>query len=316
MFDFLKGGKVNLNVKLERPYYFPGEQLCATITVACEKETKIQEGKAILICREEFEYEYQSTTGEGANRRTTRSTRWATDDKEMGRQVFLKETVLAPGSSQTYQFTANIPTDALPTWLGGKLVKTRWLLKVSLARKMALGWDAETEVGIVIAPSGRYNAAGEFGFSNKPDEVELALKLPSKEFVVGERIDGELVVRPKKDFEANEVKLELVRCERVSNPTNMSGAAQFALEVITDVSERGREYEEKQSVKVAPKTKFQSGQEARIPFHVTIASPRPSTGTTAHSQVAWRLKGSLERGLLHSSYSVDEEIYVYTRRSS
>ena len=292
MLDFLKGAKVNIQVDLERPDYFPGETVQATISVQAEKDTQIEEGRVVLLRREEYQEEEESTDSDGD--RTT-SKVWRTDEDEIARHVFLTASTLAAGVQQSFKFTAPVPADALPTWQGGKTIKAKWLVKASLGRKLALDWNGEEEIAVVVAPPGTSNHPAEFGTSNKPSEVELAFALPNREWVIGETIEGELLVKPKKDFEINEINVKLGHVETVKGEGN------------TKI--------EDQSVKPIGKTKMQSGQSLRYPFKLTIPTPRPSTGTTPHGSVSWKLTASLARGFLKGSYDVETEIFVFTKRA-
>jgi hypothetical protein len=291
MFDFMKGSKVNLQVNLGRPSVFPGEAINVTVNFQAEKEIKVEEGRVVLFCREEYKVEERDTDSDGS---TTTTTRWKRDDTEFARHVFLNQTTLAAGAMQTVEFNPTLTPNALPTWAGGQSLRINWFVKASIGRKMALDWNAEKELIVLIPPPGKFNHPAEFGSSNKPAEIELAFALPRREWVVGETIEGELLVNPKKDIDLNEIKLELNHSEHVNGEGD------------TKVKE--------QSVKLLGKTKLTSGQTLRYPFKAAIPSPRPSTGTAQHGEVKWNLSASLTRGFLKGSYDVEMEIFVYSQR--
>lgn len=292
MFDFLKGAKVNIQVNLERPYYFPGEAVKATVTVQAEKETQVEEGQIVLYCREEYKVEEEERDSDGDMHTTTR---WVRDETKVANKVILNQASLPAGIAQTFEFAEKLAPNALATG-EGKTLKVKWFVKASLGRKMALDWNAEKEVTVVIAPPAKSNHPAEFGTSNKPGEVELAFALPSREWVTGETIAGELLVNPKKDFEINEIKIKLEHVETVKG--------------------EGDTKIEDQSVKPMGKVKMSSGQSLRYPFKLILPAAQLPTGATMHGSVSWKLSASLARGFLKGSYDVETEIFVYTRRAS
>jgi hypothetical protein len=134
-----------------------------------------------------------------------------------------------------------------------------------------------------------------FGASNKPDEVQLAFELPGKEWVVGETIEGQLLVSPKQELKVKEVRVELVRREYV--------AYKKGNEQLTTTAQ----------VKVAHSPEFQPDQNLAYPFRLAIPTPSPPTKGTRHCLVMWQLKGIIARGLLRSDIQAASGISVYTK---
>jgi hypothetical protein len=292
MFDFLKGGKVDLSITLDRPGYFPGDTVRATISVQNQKEIVVREGRAALLRREEYEYEYADEDDEGNSQTKTGRN---TQDDEAARLVLLSEGTLRAGA-HTFEFAARLPEDAAPTWAGGKVVKLRWFVKVVLDRKLGLDWSHEVEALVLQTPPGQQASAGEFGQSEAED-VELKFALPGKEYVLGGTIAGQLLLRPKKNGDLGEVKLQLRRVEEVK----------CSIGHASEISEA--------EVKLASKVKLQAGQPQALPFRVAIPAGRPTTGQTTNSVVAWQLRAVLARGFLRSDYTVETEIGVYPTKS-
>ena len=56
MFDFLKGGKASVEVRVDQAsqMYKPGDTVHATVTVKGEKDVKIHEGRIGLFFKEEY----------------------------------------------------------------------------------------------------------------------------------------------------------------------------------------------------------------------------------------------------------------------
>jgi sporulation-control protein spo0M len=297
MFDFLKGGKAKLHVTLDRPMlpYYLGEPVRATVTIEGEKELKIQEARVALVCHEEYEYRYEShhTDSDGHHHTDVHSS-WATDEMVVQQQQLMGQGAIPGSFMQSYEFAAAIPAGAPATCDGGRIVRVKWLVKATLDRKLAGDIEGKAELLVFAAPPGSMASPGEFGVSNEPKEAALALALPCQEWALGETIQGQLLVRPQKAFDATEVRVELVRVEYVPR-------------------DRGNENKEEVKVKVAGKTKLQPGQDLTFPFSLAIPSPRPVSGGTRNSTITWKLRGVLAR-FMRGDTVVEEEIYVYSGR--
>jgi hypothetical protein len=296
MFDFLKGGKVDLKVTLDRSpaVYYPGESICAAISLNSEKELKIKEGRVVLFCRDKFEYTTttQSTDSDGSTSTST-SKIWKSEDYEQARDLFiLGETTISKGSAQTFDFTAQLSEFFPPTYRG-KIITVQWLVKATLDRKLAGDINAETEAIILIAPAGE-RAPVQLGQSNEPGEADFGFELPGEEWVSGETISGNLVIRPQKSFEATEVRLELVQSEYVSY-------------------DEGNKYENVVKIKLAGKTSLNAGETLRLPFQVQLPQACAPSWSTENWSVTWKLKGVLARFLRKDTFG-EAVIKVYSSR--
>jgi len=297
MLDFLKGGKANLKLEIDSPNqtYYPGETVRVTVTVEGEKDLKIQKGHIALVCKEEYEYQSESTsTDSDGNTTTSTSSSWGTDERKVFEQVFLGETTIRAASTQTWKFDVPLPPDALPTCANAKIVRVHWWLKTNLDRKLAFGVKTEMEIRVLTLLSHETGPKHEYGQSNEPGEAELAFVLPSSQFALGETITGQLIVRPKKPFDATEIRLELVEHEYVPR-------------------QEGNVKEKETKVKLEGKTKLLPGQDQIYPFSITIPANGPVTLTTPNSSITWMLKGVLAR-FLRGDTRVEGPIEVYSTR--
>jgi hypothetical protein len=297
MFDFLKPNKVDLTVRLDRPsaVYNPGDAVRASVTVTAQKDLTVQEGRIVLLCCERFQKKSVERQQDDDGTSTSVNTSWQTNNEEFGREVFLSEGVVPGGATQTYTFTAQIPPDARPTWLGGKIVERTWLVKATLDRKLAADVNSEAPLFVTSVAPGLLAAAGSFGRSNAFGEVGLSFSLPGKEWVLGDTVAGEFQINPIKDVDVNDIRVELERVENVPQ-------------------DRGNTYRDARTAKLAGKTSLRSGQPLALPFSLLIAAPSPTSGRTANYSVTWLLRGVLTRGLLKSDYAIEEELSVYSAR--
>lgn len=303
MFDIFKGGKTSLKLTLDRPIgqaatqlhpYYLGETVHARLTLATEKEIKIKEGRIALVYHEEYQYKHHHhSTDSHGHSRTSVVTAWGTDEQEANRQVFLGETSLPTGTQQTYEFDLPIPNQAAPSAIA-EIVHIKWLVKATLDRRMAGDIEDTIDLPVYLATQGSTIQPIEFGLSNEPNEADLTFSLPRKEWIMGETIAGQLRVSAKREFDVTEIRVELVRRERV--PRDL-----------------GNERETIIPVKLSGGAQFKSGQILTLPFNIALPAPAPATFRTPNSRLDWLLRGILARRLRKDTF-VEEEIIIFNGR--
>jgi hypothetical protein len=303
MFDFMKGGKTSMTLTLDRPVskaatqvypYYMGETVHARVTLVSEKEVKIQEGRIALVYQEEYQYKHQHHSRDSrGHSRTTVSTTWTTDEQEAHRQVFLGETSVPAGTQKTYEFDLPIPIQAAPS-ARAEIVHINWQVKATLDRKMAGDIEDKIDLPVFSGAPGTPVQPVESGVSNEPDEADLIFSLPGKDWVMGETIAGRLRINPKKEFDVTEIRVELVRRERV--PRGL-----------------GNERETLLPVKLSEGTRLTPGQNLTLPFNIAIPSSAPATFNTPNSKLDWMLRGILARRLRKDTIA-EAEIVIYNGR--
>ncbi len=297
MFDFLKGAKATMTITLDRAGqpYLPGETVRAQLVVETQGEYKVQEGRIALVYLEEYQYrtERRTTDSDGDSQNEVVKT-WAKAETEVQRVLFAREGPLPKNTRQSYDYVVTIPAQSPPSLIGGRILKSRWMVKATLDRRLAADQNVEAPLVVVTLPPGVNSAAGEFGASNEPGEAALSLALPGHEFVPGDTIAGQFIVRPAKNFDVSEVRVELVRTERVPR-------------------DQGNTVEETQKVKLAAGTKFQAGQQAAFPFSIAVPAAVPPSAASPNGSIVWTLKGVLGR-TLRSDTRAEEPIAVYPAR--
>jgi hypothetical protein len=295
MFDFLKGGKVNLDVTLDRPsgIYYPGETIHARVSLTSDKELKFQEGRVALLYQEKYQIrETRHSTNSRGQSHTTVVLRWKTNDQEASRQVFLGETILPEGSARIFEFDAQIPASAPPTY-PGNIIQVRWMVKATLDRKLSKDINSEAPLAVMFSPTGN-QTPGQYGQSNEPGEALLSVELPGIEWVAGETVEGKLLVSPQKTFDTTEVRVEVEQTELVPY-----GLGNQKVNVV--------------KVKLAGKTKFTAGETLTFPFQIQIPQPCTPSCSSNNWSVTWKIKGILAR-FMRKDTAVDQVINVYTGR--
>lgn len=296
MFDFLKGGKVTLDVAVERPEgpYHPGETVNVTATLDTSRELKIRSGRVALIRQEDYEYSYESVDSDG---NAAYDTRWSQDRTAADQQEFLGETVFPAGTQETYHFSFTLPLTAQPTG-SGSIFRLKWLVEIALDRKLAGDVNGEAEVVVVSTPPGQAATQGEYGQgqSSEPDQADMTFFLPSQEWLAGQTIAGEMRIYPHKTFTASEIRLELIRHESVPyDEGNIDDTVVL-------------------KVKSADKTQFNAEEPLGCPFQITLPPEITPSTEGDWGAITWYLKGILARTLRSDTYG-ETEIKVYTGRS-
>jgi sporulation-control protein spo0M len=298
MFDFLKGGKVNLTIGIDRPsgIYYPGDTVHIIVSLGNDKELKFQEGRVALLYQEKFQYRTTSHRIDSKGHSHTETvSRWQNNEQEVAKQVFLGETILPEGSTRNFEFDAAIPVSA-PATYPGNIIQVNWLVKATIDRKLSSDINAEAPLFILIPPASPQAstqlAMSHFGLSNEPSEAQLTLELQGIELVSGEIIKGILFVTPQKDFDATELRIELECLENVNYDLGNQNVNAY-------------------KVKLAGKTKFTAGESSRFPFQVQVPQPCSPSGSSNNWSVSWNLKGILAR-FMRKDTSVEQEIKVYT----
>jgi len=295
MFNFLKGGKVNLDVAVDRPagVYFPGETVHVKISLNSDKDLKFQEARAALLYQEKVQVRTtHRTTDSQGHSHTEEQLRWQTNNQEVARQVFLGETNLPKGSAQSFEFDAPIPASAPPT-CPGNIIQVKWLAKATLDRKLVGDINTEVPLTVLVCPAGA-SVPGTYGQSNEPDEALLSLDLPGTEWAAGETLAGKFLVNPQKNFDATELRVELEQTELVPY-------------------DRGNQKVNAVQVKLGGKTKLTAGQALVLPFQLQVPQPCSPTGFTGNWSVTWKLKGILAR-FMRKDTVVEVELKVYSSR--
>jgi sporulation-control protein spo0M len=296
MFDFLKGGKANVTVTLDRPVqpYYLGDTVNSRIHIQGQKDLKIQEARVQLVCREEYQYrcESRSTDADG-DVDVSEEKRWAVDEQVVQRLQLMPEGTIPGNFDQVFEFAAPIPA-GWPSTADGRIVRVKWQVKATLGRKLAADTEAVADVLVFAPPTGRAGGEGAYGFSNQPSDALMHFSLPQKEWALGEVVQGQLTIVPQKAFDVSEIRLELMRHEHV--PRDL-----------------GNSHLETVKIKLAGHTRLNPGQSLNYPFSVTLPTAAPATLRTRNSSITWSLAGILAR-TLRSDTRVEEEISVCSGR--
>jgi hypothetical protein len=274
VFGFFGGKAAEISIGLDHAdgTYAVGETVGAQIILANAKGTKVREVRAGLV----RQHRYQTIERRRDNNGNYSDTQvWQTRETWVTRETLASEGTLS--DDDTYHFQWQIPADA-PATCDGELVKVTWLAKVTVDRAMARDQNEELEFRTVSPPTGAYNQSGDFGEMNTASGVSMRLSLPTLELVEGDTLQGQLWIDPSQSIDAREIRIELVRDERVN------------------VGDRAHNRQKSvERLQVATSTKLTPGQPVKYDFAVPI----PQTGAPSHdigdTVITWLIVGTIDR---------------------
>ncbi len=294
MLNLLKGKKAQVTITADRPdgRYYPGETVGITVDIHPAKDLKLHGAVIKLTGIEEYQYHtVHYVTDSDGHSRTEDSYVWGDRQVVISEEKFLGEETLPADRPAQYSFQMTLPADALPT-CKGSIERVRWEVSVKLDRRMAGDTNTTLDLFVHSRAPGQYVQPGEYGDSNEPDEAELALLLDSLEAVTDQPFSGQLRIRPRKNFDVTEVRLELVRCEYVPY-------------------DRGNTHQEVYPFRLVGKTHLSAGEENIIPFQVTVPADAVPSVHAGLGSIEWKVKGILARRLRKDT-TVEQDFLVYT----
>jgi hypothetical protein len=274
VFGLFGGKAAEISIALDRAdgTYALGDTVGAQIVLANAKGGKVREVRAGLVRQHRYQTIQRSRDNDGDYRD---SYVWETKETWVTRETLATEGQLS--ADDTYHFTWQIPAGEAAT-CNGDNVKVRWLAKVTVDRALARDHNEELEFTVVSPPTGAYNQSGEFGEMNTNAGVVMRLALPTLELVEGDTLQGQLSIDPSQSIDAREIRVELIRDERVT------------------AGERAHNKQESvQRVQLAGSTKLEPG----APVAYDFALPVPPTGCPSHdvgdTVVSWLVVGTIDR---------------------
>ena len=277
--------KVSLDLDRPEGPYYPGDEVQAKVLLESEKGTGAKRFRVGLWAWEQCIQE----DSEGSD-----TTRTAFSDFVVVETLFLDRD-LPPGTRQPYEVALRIPEDAFPPYHTSS-IRSGWSVRAVLERNLKKDVEGEVMLPLVVPPPGLKARPVEGGAVSHPQEVEMHIWLPSLEWVEGDRVEGKLTVIPRKSFEAGEVRVQLIRHEKVHMPRFKSSSTNWL-----------------DRVSLAGKTRFQQGQMVEWTFEYPLPATGCPTRQTEATTVAYCLRASLGRRF-KKDYTAEVEIDLYNGR--
>ncbi len=190
------------------------------------------------------------------------------------------------GGPQTFEREWTVPAGSAPSYQGD-ITSNRWLVKVTIDRKMAKDVNAEEGITVVAplpAASGDDSPAVQNAVHS---DATLGLELPRLAYAEGETISGKLTFEPGKDLKARALRVDLVRFERVT-----SGDGTNDKTVVAQTVELARE------------------DQLRLPGEFAFALELARAGQPSHSAgsalASWSVRAVLDRPMRGDVEAVQE----------
>ncbi len=293
MLDFLSRSVATVEVNLDRQVYQPGDAIHARVTVQANKEVKVRQGRISLVYKEKYQVRSRTTTG-GKHPHQGYSYSWLTDAREMIAENFLEYAIIGPDFSEVYEFNWQMPDGVLPS-LKANLFEVTWLVQATLERERALDINAEHYILVSVPMPGEVTAQADgmlHEFTNDQiDEVALSLLLPRTTWQAGETIAGKLLLQARSDLKLTDIRMELVRNERV--PVNA-----------------GNEKEQRWSWTLAGSTSLAAGETLGLPFRVEVPTDGVPSVSLNHGEIWWKIDGILARRLAQD-YHIEQPLDIF-----
>jgi hypothetical protein len=289
VFGFFGGKGAEIAIQLDRTdgTYRLGQTVGAQITLKAENAGRVREVRAGLVLQHRYQVIDSRRDSDGDY---TDTYQWRTNEQWVTREILANEGDLSADS--TYRFDWQIPAN-MPATCEGDIVKAAWVVKVTVDRVMARDQNEEVAVRVVSPPPGQFTQPGAFGEVNTDSAVAMRLALPTLELVEGQAFQGRLEIEPSQSVDAREVRVELIREERVNVGDRVHVKRTSA-----------------QKVQVAASTKLVPGS----PVAYDFALPVPSVGAPSHdvgdTVVTWLLVGTIDRPM-RGDFTVTQWVGVY-----
>ncbi|MCL4230589.1 MAG: hypothetical protein KJ053_03315 [Dehalococcoidia bacterium] len=270
--------------------FTPGEVVRARITFSAAKGFKSRPVRAGLVLLRRSQ-EVDVVRDSDNDRRRTHT--WVTHEQWVQADDLEVDT---SGGPQVFDREWKVPAGAAPTY-AGEITSNRWMVKVTIDRKLAKDVNAEEAI-VVVSPLPAEANQGALVQSAAHSDANLRLELARGAFAEGEQVSGTLVFEPAEGLKARGLRVELARSERV---TSRDGTNEKT--VVVEVQELARE--------------DQLRQRAEYPFAFVLArAGQPSHVTAgAGATASWSVRAILDRPMRGDVEAV-QEVLVYTQAAS
>ena len=285
MFSWFRKPKANMSVQISGSPFSVGSIIHARVSVDPLATIDIHKGTIQLVCRELFWKAEITTSGGNATVKQT-------DFMHREVRTFLNGETLAPEPSH-YEIDFPVPPNGQPT-IQGELASVIWSVEATLevAGSRNLEWQQDLEV-LTISESGagvNREAGPDTAVETTLDECSLTLTMPSAPVRAGDTIEGVFSCLASRAFDSSSVRVQIERRERAGDKGKTVVGDQVTLQ-----------------------EKFQAsaGGTQEWPFRLSVPSSIVPTKSGGATQVAWRVKGIIDRGR-KGDLSVESPVEVFT----
>ena len=285
-----------LDLKEGSGEYGPYDKVSGYVVLSPVRSGRIQGGKVLLVCRGFYAHD-QDADGDALEPKLVRSVQ----TYHVQELPVIPSGTVRRGSPVRYPFQCELPQPLLPTHHGFGC-SVRWSLHVDMEDPdEALGQctqeifvRAVTPIGVGARPE-RVSSSSAVG--------ELIMALPRTTYAEGETLQGRLIVNPKDDLVARELRVLLLRVEH--NPQGHDHVVYISGWNPDTGRFRGESRAEGQGttyvwledeVDLAEEVHFTEAQKRLFDFQFHLPQQWRPTLQTEHGDVSWRVVATLARG--------------------
>ncbi len=276
--------KTDLNIRLDKDRLLPGDELEARFELLPREDFHVRLGKLELVRVETCVQITRSQYGPHYSKKVYAST--------LAEETFLEDRIVRRLGGLSAKARFSLPTDALPTLNGSVVQKIQpgvsWEVRASLDISRARDLNL-SQAFIVDSLPARKDAPSRPAVAEaRHRQCALTLDLSRTEARSGDRIDGSLRADMLEDLDAAEVRVELVRAEKLGNEAQDHVADKTIFE--RDVA-------------------LESGEAREWRFSLDVGQVSVPSLKTDKSSVVWLVKGVLDRKM-RRDLRVEREIAI------
>ena len=286
---FDKSLEVTLDVDQSEGTFAPGDAVKVTITVRAQKEVEVRGATVGLL----FVERYQTASEDSSGDEVKKSTKWNSEERWIAQEELLAEETLPEGFERAYTYSWSIPDDALPT-IKGEIIQHTWKVVAKVDQPGAKDASQEVELNVAVPVPSKAIQPGQASEPTHPEVAGMRIELPRVELVEGDTLSGQVIVEPRVDIEAREVRLDLVRIETVTEDGT------------PNVQEKVVDKE-----KLAGMTKLDAGESVTYDFSFPVAIERCPTYQSTSKEVSWALRAVISRPLAYDD-EVTRTVFLYS----
>ncbi|MEN6478061.1 MAG: hypothetical protein ABFD20_00290 [Anaerolineales bacterium] len=305
--------KVTLGADIEiddtREAFSAGDTISGYVVLSADGSALVHRATVRLACVGRFVYD--RVAGDDSDRVVYDRAEKTYADETV---VAVRQVRLHRGSQVRFPFSFTLPENALPTHYGFGCV-IRWLIDLDVDAQFMI---EPVRREVMVASAARGAAMGSSQASITCDAFQLSLSLPQLQYSEGDTIDGDVVIVSGGDLAIKELRVALVRVEKLAagdghivyfaerdpGDSQVMGNRQPAASGTTYV------WLDQHQV-LAEATKMNGARQVRYPFALPLARAwRPSV-STAEASVRWQLSAVVSReGLPDVQAALRLEVYT------
>lgn len=208
---FPQEGSLLLSIEFDEPnpHFAPGGCVVGRVRVTAGETLRISEGTAYFACRGFCVHDEIDESNAGQPRFVRQSREYLVERADLTRTAIIRR-----GARPSYPFRFAVPLDALPSH-HGYVCSVRWTLHAVVDAPDIPSVRTHQELFVESAPPVPLAVLSECQSIVVSQACQLILSLPRAVYAEGETLRGHVHITPSREFDAQEVRVVLLRIENV-----------------------------------------------------------------------------------------------------